>query len=200
MAIDGQVNDSRRLQAALEAERLLGEDFASNYVLNTYCARPMPQSADLSGAQRLYEINKLEKLGEIIRTVQIFQENIRVTRDAWDQIDVQVFGGPKQRSIFQAEAVRSGLFLSLVKRIGDAKRYEGFLGMLSKPSIAQLPSSREILSEWLSEAKRYSVNPILLVPAFHVVPMPKGAQSISLAPGWAAAAHTGVERAMSAFV
>jgi len=198
MALDKQVKDSRRIAAAIEAERLLSEDTTLNYVLNAYCSHPMPTSADLEGAERICETNELGRLQNVIKTVKLFQENIRATREAWEKLDLEIFGGSGERTIFQAEAVRAGLFQSLMKRIADEKKYKGFLNLLNNPNIARLPRSKRVLMEWLLKARSYSATPIDFVPAFYSAPTLQ-VPSHGRLMGQATIIHTGVKRAIEPF-
>jgi len=194
MAIDEKVKHIRREQAAIEADRLLHKDFAFSHVLNAYSAHPMPESADLPGASRICDHNNLRELGVIIKTVQVYQENILAVRRAWEDIDVRLFGQPEQRAGFQTAAVRSGLFVSLVKRIGDAKKIEGLL-QSARPKVKLLVDSQRILNDWLGNADQYSVQPAKLVPAFTEEPIARDTPLQGSAP----MAHTRVSRSISAF-
>jgi hypothetical protein len=195
MSIDAQVNDTRREQAAIEADRLLHEDFASNHVLNAYAALPMPDSADLSGAKRICNRKNLLALGVIIKTVEVYQENIRAVRKAWEAIDVRSFGQLEQRAVFQTAAVRSGFFVTMVKRIGDTKRIEGLREAEKERKVTALPNSQRILNQWLGNADQYSAEPAQLVPAFTEEPVVTDTPIQGRAP----MAHTQVSRSISAF-
>ncbi|MDX6444426.1 MAG: hypothetical protein QOH71_1500 [Blastocatellia bacterium] len=199
MTLDNNVNHDRRERAAVEAERLLSKDFASQHVLNTYLAHPMPEGADLAGAGMICNRYDLQILGDIIRTVEVYQQSVRAARVAWDDIDVRRFGQLKERAIFQAAAVRSGVFVSLVKRIGDQKRCLGFLNEGTTPDVTRLPNSQSVLQKWLDNASQYSAEPGDLLPAFSDTSEIATEAPPLRTEGRAPMAHTGVARAIDAF-
>lgn len=199
LTIDVGATDSRRYEAAIEAERLLQEDFAFNHVLNAYCAHPMPYRADLKGAVRMCEKKSLSKLGDVIKTVQLYEGKIRIVREAWDSIKIGTFGGTDERSIFQAEAVRSGLFQSMVKRVGDPGRFEVFHKVVETKGITRLPNAERVLKEWLKGLAKHNAPPADPVPASAIMCGATRITDLLAARSWPSMLHTGVLESTPAF-
>lgn len=155
--LDRETDPEDRHVVLAEAERLLGDASTFNYVIGVYCAQPMPESGELlEGVERCRQLG-FPRVGEVVETVLKFQQNIAAAYDAWNLIRPTVFGAAERRPAVLATAVRRGLFLGMVKRIGDLRRCEAFpdvLPSLVDPfTLRKFPELSPVVRAWTRHAR-----------------------------------------------
>jgi hypothetical protein len=156
LAIDGAVDLDRRTILAEEAEKLLNDMDNWNYALGVYCSRPMPAGADILEAISISRRRALGQLEDLLETVADFMNNVELVYQAWRDISPSIFGTEQAKRVFQAEAIRAGLFTSATKRVGDPKRCEFIVDYLKQTRVARLPNSSDVVNALMGELSRYA--------------------------------------------
>ena len=203
LVIDRNVEHGEREIAVAEAERLLADSSIYDYVLGVYCAQPMPPSADLREGAGVCRQRGFARIGEVIGTVLKFEENISAANQAWQRIGMTPFGNQGRRAAIQATAVRLGLFLAMVKRIGDAKRCETFpdvLESLVAPfTLSQHPELPAVMRAWTQHAREFCPPPSPPVPLFAPQATPRARVAGRVTDAVGVFGHTGVSARLPAF-
>src|SRR5581483_5369227 len=111
-------------------------------------ARPLPDSADITGAKERSEVAQATVTLAVMDSLLSLQPFIRDVCAAWDGMPASEFGGTEQKAEFQRLAIREGLFRALVIA-HEGRQVESFLiQALMMPAMQSLRNYRTILQRW----------------------------------------------------
>ena len=146
---DSDLPTDVRQDAAGELDGLLSKIPVARQLENVLYAQPLPESADLAGAQDSCEGDDRKLAREFIRNFLDRQAAIRDVRLAWDQIPTSLMEAGESRSRIESVFVREGLFRGLVlNRVGGDTVDKFLFGCLLNPRLKSFANHREIAQTW----------------------------------------------------
>ncbi|MFL6273793.1 MAG: tetratricopeptide repeat protein [Blastocatellia bacterium] len=146
--MDDTLSAEVRQEAAAELEELFRDTAVLERLEGILYARPLPDSADITGAKERSEAAKATTTLAVMDNPLSRQPSIRDVCAAWDGIPESEFGGTEQKAEFQRLAIREGLFRALVIA-HEGRQVESFLiQALMMPAMQSLRNYRTILQRW----------------------------------------------------
>jgi len=149
--LDEELSSDTRQTAAQELEELLGEgQEVADFPARVLFSRPFPRGADPAGARACCTVQTPRVRGLIENLVEL-QPVISEVFQAWQQIQVDVFGSKEDRIQVLATAVKEGIFRDFVLLRAADSTAEAFRALaLLKPSFVAIKKHRLIIRKWLS--------------------------------------------------
>lgn len=173
IVLDRELSEETRRQAALELNELLGLLEITDFLERVLYARPLPSSADWTGALELSFL-QAPKVQNLLIALVALQKTILEVHRAWEAIPARVFEREGERSQVRALFAREGLFKELVLNREEKASIDSFLLSSSlRPALRSIPSYHKILEEWLTHFKREA-----LVKKEHPVEDLKGGEAL----------------------
>jgi DNA-binding NtrC family response regulator len=148
--MDATLSEGVREEAAAELEELFGDAAVLERLEGILYARPLPNSADITGAKARSEAATATTTWQAMDNLLSRQPFIRDVCLAWDALPESAFGGTEQKAEFQCAAVREGLFRELVRARQSRRRHVSFTHTLVNPTVRTLKKHRYILRRWTS--------------------------------------------------
>ncbi len=146
--LDARLSIPLRREVAEELEELLARSAAEAGLENVLYAEPLPERADLAGAQRICAEVSAREVSELLERLREHQAQIREVREAWNAIPSALFEG--ESAPWQAAAVREGLFRALALLRAEGRNVNTFFVEAAlNPAISRLPGSRGVLQQWI---------------------------------------------------
>ena len=148
IALDPGASMDLRVEAIAALDELLADSRVMERLEFSMYAKPLPDSADLTGA--LFCTEATTEARAFFERLEQSQTSIRAVREAWDVLPDRLFGDQATVKFgFHDAVVREGLFRQLVSSYGDQAKVSAFLiEALKNTSIRRVPNHREVIQWW----------------------------------------------------
>jgi len=145
--IDSQEDDRTVALAAEAIEESFQEEAVMQFVENRMYGTPLPEIADTDRAQAA-AVGKALAIRMIGRLASS-QAAVRKCREAWDSLQIEIFGTPMRKALFRQAAVDSGVFRAFALAGNDTYRLTSALNFCRDiPELLVYENSSQILQRW----------------------------------------------------
>lgn len=171
LTLDPGYSHSLRTKTFRVLEDMIAFKITKAFVENVLFATPLPFETSVLSAIELANENNAFHSMALLRDVEESQNGIRLIRQAWDELDDSVFGGPVQRKEFRASAVREGLFRRLVRQRtnpSSVRQIEKFA--IENLALARFSYCIRVIHLWAGRIWPTAALAPRLQPAFSTVP------------------------------
>ena len=155
--MDATLSAGVRQEAAAELEELFSDTTVLERLEGILYARPLPDSADITGAKERSEAAQASTTLMVMDNLLSRQPFIRDVCAAWDGIPESEFGGTEQKAEFQRLAIREGLFRALVIAHEDRQVESFLIHALMLPTMQALRNYRMILPRWTASFRQPAI-------------------------------------------
>lgn len=150
MLLDADEPDEDAGEYAEVLEGLLADSFVAGKVEAPLFSDCLPNNVDADRARRV-SANKSTTL-EFLEHVISYQPTIRLVREAFDAVDIRLFGGLLEKSIFLDALIKYGSVRDMVLAVGEHSKVDFvLLSMLARHR--SLPGSNEVIRSWTSSLR-----------------------------------------------
>lgn len=117
MLFDDDLSVELRREAATELDELLNNEAVQAYLKAILYAKPLPPSADKTGALKTAEEAKTVLVLPFLKILIERQKQIALVRRSWDTLPMDLFKAEAPQSKVHAIAIENQLFLKLVESL-----------------------------------------------------------------------------------
>jgi tetratricopeptide (TPR) repeat protein len=110
--LGGDTEKATRKASAAFLEELLADDKVLKHTVDRLYVAPMPGRADLEGALKIAR-NRYPSVAVMLQRISEAQDAIARSRQAWDLLPPDLFGGLRAKESFGFKAVEQGLFSAI---------------------------------------------------------------------------------------
>lgn len=150
--LDSGLSEETRLQAAHDLEETLGASGSAARLEAVLYARPLPGSADLTGALRFCVEASATAARALLDGVQARQSAIWEVADAFARLPAEVFGKHEaDRADAQSALVRADVFRDLALARANGQAVSAAIAVaLQRVGVKSIKNHRGILTAWAS--------------------------------------------------
>jgi len=144
--LDKDETEETRGLAVESLGELLAERDIFDFIASRLYSAPAPPNSSLKDAQHM--AREAEPLSGFLDRLERDQAQIRLYRQAWDNLPLEFFGSLASKMKFEHCVVDSGAFRRLVEAQGEPERF-GLARFQCLSDLKNLPNSRAALDAWL---------------------------------------------------